>query len=140
MNQAKLQSLLQPDHVLRADDVCAPQRLVKVFAIPPAKLRSAMIDIIKRPGALEHPFDLPEFANITACIEGRLDVSAQTEAKFVRLMVEVTRNDVMPARSQFCDQSRTNRSQPTCHEDPLVFCTCRQKKQRAKSKELRAKG
>jgi hypothetical protein len=117
VNQAKPQPLLQTNHVLGANRIRAPERLVEILAIPAAKLRRAMVDVVKRTAALKDAFQLPEFAHIAARIQRYLDVGTETETNFVRLVVKIARDNVMPSSAQLGYESRADRSQSTGYKD-----------------------
>src|SRR5689334_20833150 len=120
MNQAKLQTLLQTNDVLRADRVCAPKRFVKVFAVPAAKLRGAMVDVIEWTAAFKHAFQLPELAHVAARIERHFNIGPQTEANLIGLMVQIARDDVMTALTQFADESRADSSQASGYKNAHI--------------------
>src|ERR1051325_935482 len=99
MYQAKFKPFLQTNHVLRADGIRAPQRFVKVFAVPAAEFRGAVVNIIEWTATFEHPFQLAKVADITAGIKRHFDVRAQAKADLIWLMLHITRNDMMASRA-----------------------------------------
>ena len=111
MNKTKLETLLKANDVLRADRVCLPERFVEVFAVPAAKLGSAVIDVIEWTTALEDALKLAKLADVTARVKRDFDVRTQAEANLVRLMLYIARDDVMLALAQLGDEARANRSE-----------------------------
>ena len=68
-----------------------------------------MIDVIKWTQALEDPLDLTKLTYVTASVMRLFDVGAlELEANFVGLMIEITRDNMMAARTQLRDQSCTD--------------------------------
>jgi hypothetical protein len=110
MYETKLETLLQPDDVLRADGVRAPQRFVKVFAVPATKFRCAVVNEIKWATALEHTLELAEFTDVTTRVKRHFDVGSQAEPDLVGLVLQIAGNDVMTAAAKFADQPSSNRA------------------------------
>ena len=119
VDQPKPQTLLQADHVLRADGVGLPQPLVEVLAVPPAELSGAVIHIVERPHSLEDALDLPELADVAARVERRRHVGPDAEAHLVRLVVEVAGDDLVAAAPQLRDEPGSNRSHAAGNQDTL---------------------
>src|SRR6185369_17087417 len=117
MDESKLQTLLEPDDVLGSNRVRAPEGFVEVLAIPAAEFSGAVVDVIEWATALEDALQLAKLAHVATCVERYFDVSAQAEADFVRLMMQIAGDDVMPALAQLSDQAGADRSQPACDED-----------------------
>src|ERR1700752_535222 len=94
MNQAELQTFLQPDNILCSDSVCSPEGFIEVLTVPATKFRRTVIDIITGTSTFKHPFDLLELANITPGVEWNLYVGTEAKTNFVRLMMKIARNNV----------------------------------------------
>src|SRR5215213_5611189 len=103
--------LLETDDVLRANGICAPERFVKVFAVPAAELGSAVIDIVEWTTALKYALELAKLADVAACVKRDFNVGAEAEADLIRLMLYVAGDDVMPALAQLIDEARADRAQ-----------------------------
>src|SRR5215213_6674847 len=97
MDEAKLQTFLEADGVLRADRVCLPERFVEVFAVPAAEFGGAVIDIVEWTTALEDALKLAKLAHVAARVKRDFDVRAQAEADLVGLVLYVAGDDVMTA-------------------------------------------
>src|SRR5215213_2285304 len=117
MNETKLEALLKANDVLRADRICAPQRLVKVLAVPTAKLRGAMVNVIERTTAFENPFQLAKLAHVAARVKRHFDVGAQAETNLIRLMVKIARDNVVAAITKLRDEPGSNSSKSAGNED-----------------------
>src|SRR6185369_3503552 len=113
MNKAKLESLLETNDILRADGIRAPERFVKVFAVPTAKLSGAVIDVIEWTTALEDALELAKLADVATRIQWDFNVGTQTEPDLIRLMLYVAGNNLMSALAQLVNEARANRPQPT---------------------------
>jgi hypothetical protein len=111
VNETKLAALLKTDDVLCAHRIRAPERFVKVFAVPAAELGGAVIDVIEWATALEHALDLPKLADVATRVERHFDVSPQAEADLVGLMRQIARDDVMTAATQLGDQAGADGSE-----------------------------
>ena len=111
MDESKLQALLKPDDVLGSNRVRAPEGFVEVLAIPAAEFSGAVVDVIEWAAALEDAFQLAKLADIATCVERYFDVSAQAEANFVGLVMQIARDNVMTAATQLGYESRADRSQ-----------------------------
>src|SRR6185503_20099909 len=110
MNQSKLETLLKTNNVLGAHRVGAPEGFVEVFAVPAPKLGRTVIDVVEWTTPFEHALDLSKLAYIATRIERHFDVGAQTEAYLIGLMRQITRDDVMTAIAELCDQARADRT------------------------------
>jgi hypothetical protein len=62
-----------------------------------------VIDVIKRPTTFKDPFQLAKVADIAACIKWHLDVSPQTKADLVRLVMKIAGNYMMPTLTELRD-------------------------------------
>jgi predicted double-glycine peptidase len=69
-----------------------------------------VIDVVEWTTAFEHALDLPKLAYITTRIKRHFDVGAQTEAYFIGLMWQVTRDDMMAAITKLGNQASANRA------------------------------
>src|SRR5207302_1574062 len=105
VDETKLKTLLQADHVLRADRVRAPQRFVKIFAVPATEFCGAVIDVIEWATAFENALQLTKVADIATRVKRQFDVSTQTKADLVRLMLKIAGDGVMSASPELCDES-----------------------------------
>src|SRR5690349_8986280 len=128
MNQAKPQAFLQADDVLRADRVRLPQRFVKVFAIPTAKLCRAVIDIIERSTALEHTLQLSKLADVATRVERHFHIGAQAKTDLIRLVLQVARDYMMSPPAQLLDEPRSDRPESARYKnahvcDPVVLAS-----------------
>src|SRR5215203_2299253 len=105
MYEAKLETFLESNDVLRADGIGAPEGFVEVFAVPTAEFGSAVIDVVEWTTTFEHALKLAKLADIATRVEWSFDVGAQAEADLVVLMLQITGDDVMTAPAKLGDQA-----------------------------------
>src|SRR5690349_9861307 len=117
MDQSKLQAFLQADDVLRPDRVRLPQRFVKVLAIPTAKLRRAVIDVIERPAAFKNTLQLAKLAHVATRVKRHFDIGAQTKPDLIRLMMQVARDNMMSPPAQLLNEARSDSSESASYEN-----------------------
>ena len=99
--------LLKADHVLHADRVGAPQRLVEVFAVDPSELCRGVVDEIEWM-FIEHLLHLAVLAHVAA------EIVPSTDAVVVR---SVEYPDLMARCAQQLAQRRADRPEPAGHEN-----------------------
>jgi hypothetical protein len=116
--ETKFQPLLKSDNILGADCIRAPQRLIEIFAVPTSEFRSAVIDVIKRPTPFEDTLELAKVSDITTRIQRDFDVGTQAETDLVRLVMKIARDDMMPAVTEFRDQTCSDGSKSASYEYP----------------------
>ena len=117
MNKTKLKTLLKPNHILRADRICAPEGLVEVFAIPATEFGSAVIDVIKWTTPFEDALQLAEVGNVATRVQRQLDVGTQAEADLVGLMLQIARDDMMTALTKLFDKAGADCAETACYEN-----------------------
>src|SRR5687768_18523069 len=98
-----VQTCALPIYVLRADHIRSPERLVKILAVPAAKLGRAVIDVIEWTTTLEDALQLSKLAHVAARVQRHFNVSTQTETNLIRLVMKIARDDMVTAAAQFRD-------------------------------------